>query len=73
MNNNMGNKTNITYTGIGFGGLLTIVLIALKLTNFINWSWLWVTSPLWLPTVIVIFILGLIFIISLIYVIIKKE
>ena len=33
---------------IGFLGLLTLVLIVLKLTHYIDWSWLWVLSPLWL-------------------------
>lgn len=33
---------------IGFAGLLTIVFIALKLTEVIAWSWLWVLSPLWI-------------------------
>lgn len=31
--------------GIGFFGLLTIVLIVLKLTGTIDWPWLWVLSP----------------------------
>nr|DAP11260.1 MAG TPA: transmembrane protein [Caudoviricetes sp.] len=35
--------------GIGFCGLLSIVFIILKLTHFIDWSWWWVLSPLWLP------------------------
>lgn len=35
--------------GIGFCGILTIVFITLKLTNFIAWSWWWVLSPMWLP------------------------
>src|SRR5580704_9869093 len=34
--------------GIGFCGLLTILFIGLKLTNFIDWSWWWVLSPLWI-------------------------
>ena len=34
--------------GIGFVGLLTILFIALKLTGFISWSWVWVLSPLWI-------------------------
>lgn len=34
--------------GIGFCGLLSIVFIILKLTHFIDWSWWWVLSPLWL-------------------------
>ena len=42
--------------GIGFCGLLTIVFIVLKLTNVIDWSWLWVLSPLWIPFTIVIVI-----------------
>jgi len=34
--------------GIGFLGLLTIVFIVLKLTHYIDWSWVWVLAPLWL-------------------------
>jgi len=32
--------------GIGFFGLLTILFIGLKLTNYIDWSWWWVLSPI---------------------------
>lgn len=39
--------------GIGFLYLLTILFIALKLTGVINWSWLWVISPLLLPFAVV--------------------
>jgi hypothetical protein len=28
---------------------LFLVFLILKLTGVINWSWWWVTSPLWLP------------------------
>ena len=35
--------------GLGFGGLLGIVFIVLKLTGVITWSWLWVLSPVWVP------------------------
>ncbi len=34
--------------GVGFGGLLTIVFIVLKLVGVISWSWLWVLSPIWI-------------------------
>jgi len=43
---------------------LSIVFVVFKLTGVINWSWWWVTSPLWLPIATVIslgllsFILG---------------
>lgn len=35
--------------GIGFAGLLTVLFIGLKLTGYIDWSWWWVLSPLWIP------------------------
>ncbi len=50
--------------GIGFTGLLTIVFVILKLTKTINWSWLWVLSPLWISFILAIFMI-LIFIIIL--------
>jgi hypothetical protein len=43
--------------GIGFFGVLTVLFIALKLTGFIQWSWLWVLSPIWLSAVIEIIVL----------------
>ena len=46
-------------SGIGFLGLLTVVFVVLKLIDKIQWSWLWVLSPLWLPDVAVIVILTL--------------
>jgi len=43
------NKMSNTSTGgIGFSGLLTVLFIGLKLTGNIDWSWLWVLSPLWI-------------------------
>ena len=42
--------------GIGFCGVLAIVFITLKLLKIINWSWLWVLSPIWIPTIIAIII-----------------
>lgn len=35
--------------GPGFFTLLSILFIGLKLTGFIDWPWLWVLSPLWIP------------------------
>ncbi len=60
-------KETTTYTGgIGFGGLLTILFIALKLTNVITWSWLWVLSPIWISFGLVIGIVILVLIIGII-------
>lgn len=43
--------------GIGFVGLLTIAFIVLKLLKVINWSWLWVLSPLWIAALLIIILI----------------
>ena len=50
------NKTTASLE-IGFSGLLAILFIALKLTGVIAWSWWWVLAPIWIPFVIVVFVL----------------
>ena len=44
----MNNNEKYTSGGIGFIGMLTIIFITLKLTHVINWSWIWVLSPIWI-------------------------
>lgn len=44
--------------GIGLAGATFIVFLTLKLTHVIDWSWWWVTSPLWLPTVFLLLLAG---------------
>ena len=41
-------KFNIDSSGIGFTGALTILFIALKLLDKIDWKWIWVLSPMWI-------------------------
>lgn len=43
--------------GVGFTGLLTIVFIALKLMKYIDWSWWWVLSPIWILIVLIIILI----------------
>ena len=50
------NNSSSTGCGIGFVGLLTIAFIVLKLLGVINWSWLWVLSPIWITLIIIIVI-----------------
>ena len=54
----MANKN--TSGGLGLGSVLFIMFLVLKLTGTIDWSWWWVTSPLWIPLVVFILILGII-------------
>ena len=54
------NRNNTTAGGIGFCGLLTVAFIVLKLTGVINWSWLWVLAPIWIPTAITLAIIAIV-------------
>lgn len=54
-------------SGIGFGGLLTIAFIVLKLCHVIDWSWLWVLSPLWISAICILLIFALIAFIILLF------
>ena len=46
-----------TSNGIGLPGVLFVVFLVLKLTGNIDWSWWWVTSPIWIPLIVGIAIL----------------
>lgn len=53
----MGNKIK-TKNRIGFRSLLAVLFTALKLTGHINWPWIWVLSPIWIPIALAIVILA---------------
>ena len=53
---------NVQSNGLGFGTVLFLIFLVLKLTGNIAWSWWWVTSPLWIPFVLIILFLGVLFI-----------
>lgn len=57
-------KNKSTSTGIGFTGLLTIAFIVLKLCHIINWSWVWVLSPIWISLGLGIIVLLVIIVID---------
>lgn len=53
--------------GIGLGTILFVVFLVLKLTETIDWSWWWVTAPLWIPVGLVLVIAIISFVISIIF------
>jgi len=56
-------KNTTTSGGVSLAWVLFIVFLILKLTHVINWSWWWVTSPLWISFgigIVVLVILGLV-------------
>ena len=57
-----------TNTGISVYTTLFLIFLILKLTGNITWSWWWVTSPLWIPVLLVISIMIVIFIFGLVYI-----
>ena len=54
-------KDNKGSTSLGFGSLLFLIFLTLKLADVgvvATWDWLWVFSPIWIPLVaIFIFVL----------------
>ena len=59
-------RNNTTAGGIGFCGLLAVAFIVLKLTGVINWSWLWVLAPIWIPTAITLAIIVIVLVATLV-------
>ena len=47
-----------TSSSIGFLSTLTVVFIVLKLCGTIDWSWWEVTSPLWVPWLLIFLLLA---------------
>ncbi len=52
-------KDKTTSNGIGIGMILFLIFMTLKLTGDINWSWWWITAPLWIPILAVMALIGL--------------
>jgi hypothetical protein len=52
-------KDKTTSNGIGIGMILFLIFMTLKLTGNIDWSWWWITAPLWIPVLAVITLIGL--------------
>jgi hypothetical protein len=53
-------ESNASKTGGGISACsaLTITLVALKLCGVIDWSWLWVLAPVWIPISVAALIAG---------------
>lgn len=45
-------------SGVGLPGLLTVLFVGLKLTDHIDWPWLWVLAPAWIPLVLLLSCFG---------------
>jgi hypothetical protein len=53
----MKNQNSVSVNiGPGFLGILGLIFITLKLTDYIDWSWWWVLAPIWIPFALVAFV-----------------
>jgi hypothetical protein len=55
----MSTESKVAVQVPGFCTLLFLLFLTLKLCNVIQWSWWWVTAPLWGPWAIVLLVLGI--------------
>jgi hypothetical protein len=60
-------NNNSSSGGIGFFSLMFLILMTLKLTNYIDWSWWWVTAPLWGGFALILLIILIVIIIKTIF------
>lgn len=59
------NEVSVNASWSGFGMfLLFLLFLGLKLGGVINWSWWWITAPLWGPIVVTI---AIIIIVAIVY------
>lgn len=43
--------------GVGISTVIGIVFVILKLCGLIDWSWVWVLCPFWLPVVLILLVI----------------
>ena len=67
------NNNNLNRGYVSFTGLLFITFLVLKLTKVIDWSWWWITAPLWGPFALSIVFMILYIIVGLIRAILKRR
>ena len=48
--------SNTSDRSVGFTSILVLIFITLKLTGYIQWSWWWVLSPIWISILLAIIV-----------------
>lgn len=68
-------KKTITLVGANLSTIIFVIFLVLKLAEIgpvANWSWWWVTSPLWISWLIVLSILFIVGISAVIFILLFK-
>ena len=50
-------------TGALFFELMFLMFLGLKISGAIDWAWIWIFAPLWVPVVIALCIVGVMFVV----------
>lgn len=53
--------------GSWFVGLLFLIFLTLKLAHVVDWSWWWITSPLWIPVSVVVVAFAVVVLVHIIW------
>ncbi|WP_205407086.1 hypothetical protein [Streptococcus pluranimalium] len=49
-----------TSGGVSLSSMLLILFIALKLIGVIDWPWIWVLAPFWIPLTLGVLVLAIV-------------
>lgn len=70
---NYNSNSSASSGGMGLCGVLTVVFVVLKLVGVIDWSWIWVLSPLWIGLAFALVFIAVIFFGIVIAALIKRR
>ena len=62
----MDDSKKVTVNFGGIGTILAIIFMVLKLTGNIDWPWVWIFAPIWIPLALALTIIAICGIIVLI-------
>ena len=62
-----------TARNYSFVSLLAVAFIVLKLCGVIDWAWVWVLAPIWIPFALVLAIVVVTLIVAFIVAIVKRK
>lgn len=67
------NKREVVYGRVPLTTILFVVFLVLKLCGVIDWPWIWVFAPLWIPFALVLVLFIVLAIIYFIVTILDKR
>jgi len=63
----MSNASASSARGLGLSSVLFVVFLILKLTNVIDWRWIWVFSPIWIAVALVALVIIVVVVFAIVF------